>query len=519
MKKDKQELKYCAKEEYQRLHPYRTSLEGVWRDCSALTLPYIFPDEFKDESTFLPTPYNSIGPSAVNALAAKLLLALLPPTGNFFRLLPNEEAVQVQTKGMQKEQIKQFMDMLDTELSKLEQDVMHLINFQALRVPLFEAIKLLIVTGNSLVYKVKNVGIKVFTPYQYVIERDYAGNLTTLVILEKIAKVTLPDSVLELIDNKEAEIGQEGDCKDVEVYTLVKRTGNDKYQVVQEINKVKIPGTEKEYTKETLPYLPLRWTSVSNEDYGRGLVEQYLGDLRSLEGLTKMIVQGGGIMAKTIFGLKPSSYTKVDDLNNAQNGDFIMGDLEKDVTVLQVTKGNDMNVPYQLMQSLEQRLAKSFLMFSSQVRDSERTTAAEVRLVANELEATLGGTFSVLAADLQLPLLTLLLNEMEPKSLKVTTPTISTGIEAISRERDFQNLNTMLQSMAQLGEETINTYLNIPKYLSKIATSLGMDAQDIVKSQKQIQQEQQLQMQQEQQLQQQQQQAELQKAKIQKGQQ
>lgn len=503
-------MEVYGKTEYKRLEPYREALEETWKSCSALTLPYVFPDEDKAESTFLKTPYNSIGPSAVNSLASKLLLALLPPTGNFFRLLPNEEAVKKQTEGLPPEARKQFMDNLDKELSKLERDVSHLINFQSLRVPLYEAIKLLIVTGNSLVYKVKGKGIKVFSPMQYVVERDYSGNVTTIVIKEKISKVTIPETILDLVEQGLSSDATE-EKKDIEVYTLIKREGPDKYTVVQEINKIKIPGTEKNYTQETLPYLPLRWTSIANEDYGRGLVEQYLGDLRSLEGLTKMIVQGGGIMAKTIFGLKPASSTKIEDLNNAENGDFILGDLEKDITVLQVNKGADMQVPYDLMQSLEQRLSKAFLVFSSQVRDSERTTAAEVRLVASELEATLGGTFSVLAADLQLPLLTLLLNEMEPKTLKVTTPTISTGIEAISRERDFQNLNTMAQTLAQFGPEAIQTYMDLPKYLSKIADALGVDAGDIIKSPEKIQQEQQQAMQQQEALMNKQQQQELEK--------
>jgi hypothetical protein len=130
-------------------------------------------------------------------------------------------------------------------------------------------------------------------------------------------------------------------------------------------------------------------------------------------------------------------------------------------------------------------------------------TATEVRATAAELEATLGGAFSVLAAEFQTPLITLILQEMQPEVLKFTVPSITTGITAISRERDYQNLNTMLQSVAQLGPEVIAQYLNIPAYLSQVAASLGMDPNAIVKTQEQIQQEQ---MAQQQAMQQQQQQ-------------
>ena len=96
-------------------------------------------------------------------------------------------------------------------------------------------------------------------------------------------------------------------------------------------------------------------------------------------------------------------------------------------------------------------------------------------------------------------MITLILDEIQPEVLKFTTPSITTGISAISRERDFNNLNTMLNAVAQLGPEVIGQYLNVPAYLAQIATSLGMEADSIVKSPEQIQAEQQQQMQMQQQ--------------------
>ena len=53
----------------------------------------------------------------------------------------------------------------------------------------------------------------------------------------------------------------------------------------------------------------------------------------------------------------------------------------------------------------------------------------------------------------------------------------------------------MLQSMAQLGPEVLVKYLDITKYLSKVAASLGMDPSEIVKTPEQVQQEEQAQQQ------------------------
>ena len=486
---------------YQTNETIREGLESEWRDAAQLTLPYIFPSEDQDQAATLPTPFNSIGPAAVNALASKLLLALLPPTGVFFRLLPDQEVI----KDVPPEAMKQ----LDSELAKVERDVVEYINQKALRVPVYEAIKLLIITGNTMMYKVPNGGIKVFSPYQYVVQRDYVGNILTACIKETMALTALPKSVQEQLKEAEdtevvrTDSGTGTEVDQVDVYTMMVREGINKYKVWQEVNEQVIDGTEKSYTKDTLPYIILRWTTVNNEDYGRGLVSQYLGDLRSLEGLTQTITEGAGIAAMTLFGLRPGSTLQVEDLNNAKNGEFVLGDLEREVTTLQVNKGADLQVPFNLMGQIENRLSKAFLMLSGQVRDSERTTATEVRATAAELESTLGGVFSVLASEFQTPMITLILQELAPEVLKFTVPSITTGISAISRERDYTNLNTMLSSIAQLGPDVIAQYLNVPAYLSQIATSLGMDPSSIVKSPEQIQQEQEQAMQMQQQQQQQ----------------
>jgi len=472
---------------YERLQETRNGLEFIWRDCSALTLPYVFPDEEKDPQQEYSTPYNSIGPASVNNLASKLLMALLPASGNFFRLLPHSE-VSDQLSPEDKA-------ALDKELSNIERGINALIDTQALRVPMYEALKLLIITGNVLLYKVKGGGMKVFNPYEYVVSRDYVGNVVEIVIKEKISKYVLPKEVLETLeDNKDFE-----DARDeVYIYTSVVRKDKSKFIVYQEICDTIVEGSVKEHKLEECPYITLRWTNTFNEAYGRGLVEQYLGDLRSLEGLSKIMLDGSGIASKYVFGLRPASSTKMEDLVAAHNGDVILGDLERDVTILQTNKAADLQVPFALMQQLELRLNRAFLNVQGGVRDSERTTAVEVRATIAELEAALGGTYSVLAQEFQLPLLTLLLKEVNPKVLDITTPSIVTGASAISRERDLQNLTYLVQSLAQLGPEVLMQNLKIDGYLSQVAAALGIDPATVVKSpeEKQAEQEQQMAMQQ-----------------------
>ena len=509
-KTEKQEIldKYGnTKSEYDRLDQLKDSLEKTWEDCAQLTLPYIYPPEETPEMEELPTPFNSVGPAAVNALASKLLTALIPPSGTFFRLMPYNEVVMNLDEDQQQQ--------LDKELSQVEHEVVEEINIQGLRVPLFESLKQLITVGNTLIYKVPKKGIKIFSPQQYVIKRDFIGNMVEIIIKETMSYVSLPEKVKKQLEEEKDNLNfeleadtpeeeQKINLKEVELYTHITKTGNSKYKVWQEIKGVVLDGTIKNYTNDTLPYVPLRWSAINNEDYGRGLVEQFLGDLRSLEGLTQTIVEGSGIAAQFIFGLRPGSTLSVEDLNNAQNGEFVLGDLEKEVSVLQVNKGPDLQVPFSMMQSIEQRLSQAFLMLQGNIRDSERTTAVEVRATISELETTLGGVYSVLAAELQQPLVRLILQELAPEALDITQISITTGVSAISRERDFQNLNTMAQVVGQFGPEVMQQYLKMGNYFGQIATSLNMDPDSIVKSDEEIQAEQQQQMQMQQQMMQQQ---------------
>ena len=483
-----------ASSRYSALLTARQSHEGTWRDCAALTLPYVFPEANEGNTTFRETPYNSIGPKAVNSLASKLLLALLPQTGNFFRLLPYKEEMDKLEVEEQRE--------VDKELSQLERDITERISIQGLRVPLIEAIKSLVVTGNTLLYKIPGGSFKIFSPYDYVVQRDYAGDTMEIVIKESISKRTLPKEVQDQLKDKFASSSRNGDKPEdeVDIYTVIVRKDSSNWCAYQEAGDLILDSSIVEYKDELLPYMPLRWTSVPNEDYGRGQVEQVLGDLRSLEGLTQLLVEGTSVMAKTIFGLVPGSMTKLDDLKRAANGDVIVGNLETDITTMRVDKNNDFAIPAQLKQELETSIGKAFLSFTNTVRDSERTTAVEVRATQAELQSTLAGPYAIIAQELQLPLLRLELAEINSKILKMVTPSIVTGTSAISREQDLENLNYMAQTIAAFGETGLQ-YFNMAGYLTSLATALGIDPELIVKSKESMQAEQAQRVQEDQQMQ------------------
>ena len=135
----------------------------------------------------------------------------------------------------------------------------------------------------------------------------------------------------------------------------------------------------------------LRFNTVDGEDYGRGRVEEFIGDLRSLDGLSQALVEGASVASKVVFLVSPSATTKPGTLAKAGNGAIIQGRPE-DVGVVQVGKTADFATAANLAATIERRILEAFLVMN--IRNAERVTAEEVRLTQLELEQSLGGLFS-----------------------------------------------------------------------------------------------------------------------------
>lgn len=465
---------------YSQLEGERDTFLERGREAARLTIPTLLPDEGHSSSTIYSTPYQGIGARGVNNLASKLLLALLPPNSPFFRLTIDDFDLQ-QIAGDNRGQVEEG-------LARIERAAMQEIEGRAIRVPAFEALKLLIVTGNALVYMPKKGGMKVYRPDRYCTKRDAMGNVLEIVIKETVAPSMLPEEVQAVLPPSDNPM------KNLDLYTCVTREGKG-WKTKQEVAGQLIPSSMGNYKEDQNPFIPLRFIRIDGEDYGRGFIEEYIGDLRSLESLTRAIVQGSAASAKLLFLVRPNGSTKANQLAKAANGTFVTGD-SNDVSALQVQKSGDFRVALETMRMINDRLASAFLLNSSVQRSAERVTAEEVRFMAQELETALGGVYSILSQEFQMPLINLLLEVLVsegkmPKMPKDTVkPTVVTGIEALGRGQDLNKLATFLQYLQPLGAEVIASEMNLGDYIDRLAASLGIDTSGLIKSAEQKAQEQ-----------------------------
>lgn len=470
-----------ARDRYNQLTVGRRQFLDTAVECSRLTLPYLIQDDLTSRPTHqkLFTPWQSVGSKSVVNLAAKLMLALIPPQTSFFKL-------QVRDDKLGEEFPREVKSELDLSFAKMERMVMDYVNASSDRVVVHQALKHLIVSGNALIFMGKD-GLKNYPLNRFVVNRDGNGNVVEIVTKELISRKMLGMDLQVAMPNSPGDDGHKtgSDDQDVEVYTYV-RLDNGRWVWHQEAFDKILPNSRSTAPKTANPWLCLRFNVVDGEDYGRGRVEEFLGDIRSLEGLSQAIVEGSAAAAKVVFLVSPSSTTKPKTIADAGNGAIVQGRPD-DVGVIQVGKTADFRTAAEQMQTLERRIGEAFLVLS--VRQSERTTAEEVRLTQMELEQQLGGLFSLLTVEFLIPYLNRTLHMLQrtgqlPKIPKdVVRPQIVAGVNALGRGQDQQSLVQFAQTLAQtMGPEVMAKYLDPGEYVKRLAASQGIDVLNLVKT-------------------------------------
>ena len=471
-----------ARERYNKLTTDRRQFLDTAVECSKLTLPYLIQDDLSSRPTHetLNVPWQSVGSKCVVTLAAKLMLGTLPPQTSFFKL-------QVRDDKLGEEIPAEARAELDLSFSKMERMVMDYIAASNDRVVIHQAFKHLIVGGNALLYMGKD-GIKNYPLNRYVVNRDGNGNVLEIVTKELVNKDVLGFDVNTETPNSVVDASKSV-SDEVEVYTYVK-LDNGRWVWHQEVQDKIIPNTRSSAPKNASPWLVLTFNSVDGEQYGRGRVEEFLGDLKSLEGLSQALVEGSAAAAKVVFLVSPSSTTKPATIAKAGNGAIVQGRAE-DVQVVQVGKTADFSTAANMAQNIEKRLLEAFLVMN--IRNAERVTAEEVRLTQLELEQSLGGIFSLITTQFLIPylnrnLLVLQRNNEIPKLPKdVVRPTIVAGINALGRGQDREALTMFVQTIAQtLGPEVLMKFINPTEAIKRLAAAQGIDVLGLVKSEEEI---------------------------------
>jgi len=484
----------AAKAEFDRLDGLRHDRVQIWRDCSALTIPTLLPPEGHNGHEALPTPYQGLGARAVNTLASKLTLVLLPPAAPFFKQQVDKSILSELTKDNP-----EAADVIKQQLITDAAIINDSINESNARVALFRALRHEIVTGQGLLYMPdKPNTLKVIRPDKFVVQRDGEGTFTKLIVKEIIDPVTEIDpekrALLEDAMQQGGKVSASVDAaNDTDIYTVVQLIASGKYLIWQETSIGTVLTKAQEVDKADCPYLPpLRWTIDDESDYGVGHVQDYLGDWRSYEGFSEMALKGAASLGKVLTLLNPNGTTNIDDLVNSETGDVIAGNEEDVHTLSSDGKVNDLITAIQSQVGpLSQRLQEAFLMTSAIQRQAERVTAEEIRTLAEDLDSSLGGMFSAQSLDFQRPFLARKIRILE-KQKKLTNygsdvvkPKIITGLEALGRGHELAKLQDAVGLVMSVPGAEV--YIDKGGYAARIFEKLGVEADGLLLSNEQVQ--------------------------------
>lgn len=452
---------------------------------ASVTLPKVcLPDGIEQFSESIQHDWTSVGAQAVNHLTNKLVLNLFRPGSPFFRLDP--------TKSMREALAQQGIteDDLRASLVSGEQDALKVLDQRAIRPKLNELIKNLIVVGNVLLDLSDKDNPRVIGIKKYAVKRSISGKLLEVVIREKVLYNELAEDVKPYVPARRNDDHESAYVNFVRWY---RKTDTGKWEYTQHVDETRLPADfDHTYTDDTLPVHPLTWDLADEHDYGTGLVEDYAGDFGTLSALSESEIKAAILASDYRWLANPAGVGNIDDIKNSVSGDVIPGGKD-DLSLVSLVDGRGIEATSNSADKVIRRIGQAFLLGSAVTRDAERVTAEEIRMQANELETSLGGVYSRLAVDLQLPIALWLLKQINV-SVKGTqlVPTIVTGLAALSRNAEAQQLGLFLNALAQVATmpPEVLARLQLSAVISTLASAQGIDANKYVKPEAQVAQEQ-----------------------------
>lgn len=432
---------------WQRLYGIKQPLMTRVERYASLTIPKIcLPSGFNAESTDQTHDYQSVGAQGTNHLTNKIMLALFAPTRPFFRVgLGALTEKDLAAAGIDAQQIAPV-------LAKMERDAVAVLDQRGQRPKLYACVRHLIVAGNVLLHLGKK-DMRVIGLRNFCVKRNAKGDVHTLIIKECVKYDELDKDVREVM------VGKYHDDTSVDHYKLFRLMPNGDYGMSQWVNEHRLPTKfDGKWSAANMPYRVLTWDLDDENDYATGLVEEYAGDLEAMSVLSEAVVDGAVLGTEYRWLVNPTGQTSADDLNKSENGDALPG-IPADIAPTQGGNPLAIDTADKVLQRYEKRIALGFLLQSAVTRNAERVTAEEIRQTAQELETSFGGVYSNLAQLIQQPIAMWLMADVGGLGIKGTDLTVSiiTGLDALSRNGDLENLR---QALNDLGGT-----LNLPPQL------------------------------------------------------
>jgi len=443
----------------------------------------------------------------VTNLEGRLLLALFPPGGTpWFRFKPAgrfkyDPDISPQLVNEMQERLHMQELIILAYLEKSDSQVGSNSRRAGFRSRQRTALSQLLITGDVLTQLTDDFNIRVFRRDNYITRRDSSGDVLYHIIRENMDPLALPEEKLVEMDLVQEDLLLKNPSDRIEeLYTRIEWQPLSKQWLIEQEMMGHVVNTSEE---RVTPFFSTPYELPPAANYGRGLIEQNLGDVRSINELTERLLDHAAIASKMMFALDYNSQVRPVDLA-MPTGSVIQARVQAgqvtDVGLLKADKMQDFSVVNAVRDSIRKDLSITMLMESEQLPTYERATRLHVERVVSELEGALGGVYAPVADSMQIPLVERMREVLTRRRILPNLPdnTVEieavTGIQALSAEASQTKILQLMQTVAQLGPDTMDR-IDKGVLLDFLVRQSGIFEPGLVKSDEQIQMEQQQQQQ------------------------
>jgi hypothetical protein len=459
---------FTASQQFDKYNGLREGLLRRAEQYARWTIPKIFPEINRSQDVdALVQDFQALGAQAVNSLANRLMMSLFAPSRPFFRLALARKIAAGMSGNPD------ALSKIENGLSTAEREAAEVLDRKSIRSRMYDLLKYLIVTGNALMLLEKDT-IRILSLRNYVVKRNVHNDVVELIIKEKVHKDSVDPKVRALCERSMS--WKPDDQGYVWHFHWAKLTGKS-YLVDQWIGDIKLPAQySTKYAIDRLPYRAVTWDLATGDDYGTGLVEDFAGDFVALSTMSRATIQAAVLASEFRWLVNPTGMTSPDDFEKSANGAALPG-AKGDIELVQSGVQGNLQVNLEIIRVYVNRIGAGFMLQSAVTRDSERTTAYEIKKNAEELEGGLGGAYSRIAVDVQMPLAYWSMEQIDKSILgSDVEPTIITGLAALSRTGDRDRMLVVLQhfaGMATLPPPVLNR-MRLSVWMNDIASSEGL---------------------------------------------
>lgn len=448
-------------------YPYELRAQKI----SEISLPYVMRAKSAGESADLDKANaQSFNGRQINNLKAKMGMALLPPATSSFRLKPDATALAQLFQGNEgaiekiRQQLSLNTDAINAELEN-----------QQIRSSLFDMLLQQIVVGSVIVEKNPRKGITIFPLRSFVVDLDSQGEPLAMCIVEKLKH--LPENITPKEEKDEYEL-----------YTLLAfDKDTDSWIMKQDIEGEPVGEEETFSDYDELPFRYFGWNWLQGDKYHRPFAEDYYADMLQVDKLAKLNTEGAIVAAKTLVLVNQrGGRTRKKDVVESSNGAVVDGSAE-DITAFQLQKNYDFQVSNEREAVIKRELQANFLDTGSVQRDAERVTAEEIRVMAQQLEAsTLAGVYSKMALKWSKWIVTKVMDELKIK-FEAIDVSVLTGLDALGRSQEAQKQDNFMQRVTQLQ---LNHWIKESELLQRYAAFDGINTVNLLKTSEEVKAEQ-----------------------------